>query len=262
MRNFAILAILLVILTFPTISLADHGFDKNKWNELNELSDKVLQLIKQEKYGEAKQVLEYFSEQFLTIHYDEANVTMKDLRVVTSSFDEAFAAVTSASMTHEERILKVTEFRLAIDALSTDNRPLWKNSQKSIYQAIDGVKEAVAGESNQELQHRINHFLRLYQMIRPALMLDLEGYEFQRLESYITFLERYRHEMIGDESKQVQLLGLEKELKYVYEGIREDSADPSLLWVMFTIGGMIIVSLSYVGWKKYRAEKKKVKLKQ
>ena len=35
----------------------------------------------------------------------------------------------------------------------------------------------------------------------------------------------------------------------------EDEADPSLWWVIISTGSIIILTLSYVGWRKYQGEK-------
>ena len=40
-------------------------------------------------------------------------------------------------------------------------------------------------------------------------------------------------------------------------GRKKDEADPSLIWVIISTGGMIVLTLSYVGWRKYRGEKEK-----
>ncbi len=127
---------------------------------------------------------------------------------------------------------------------------------------ISDMKQAVSTKNLQAFQHRLNEFLREYQMIRPALMLDLEPHAFQRVESHVQFLKRHRTE-INDNQKQLKHLEvMEKDFNDMYDRIQHDSADPSLLWVMLTIGGMIVVSLSYAGWKKYKGEKKKNKVEQ
>ncbi|UOE92322.1 sporulation protein YpjB [Alkalihalobacillus sp. LMS39] len=262
MRRFVLVVIAIVLFCFPAATMANNEVDEDKWNELNHISDKVLQLVKQEKYEDAKKMLTYFSEQFLSIRYNNSNLTMSDLHIVTNSFEQVEGAVTGVSVPTDERILRATEFRLVVDALVTDGKPLWKNTEKSLFHSFHQMKETAEAGDNQALQHRINEFLRQYQVIRPAIMIDLEPQNFQRIQSHIAFLEKYRQDLLQDEQKLAQLEVIEKELHLLYDGIQEDGADPSLLWVMLTIGGMIFTSLSYVGFKKYKAEKQKVKVKE
>jgi sporulation protein YpjB len=38
----------------------------------------------------------------------------------------------------------------------------------------------------------------------------------------------------------------------------EDESGPSIFWLIFSIGGIIFSTLSYVGWRKYNGEKDKM----
>ncbi|WP_088102191.1 sporulation protein YpjB [Halalkalibacter urbisdiaboli] len=261
MRQVVIVILGILLLCFPSYSQADERQEKQSWKELNHTSDQILQLVKQEKYEEAKQVLDYFSKSFLEMDFKQEEVTMSALRTVTIAFEHAQEAVTAVDLSHPERIHQVTAFRLAVDALSSEYHPLWIHTEKTVMNVFTEMKQAVEQGENQAFQHRINDFLRHYQMIKPALLIDLEPQQLQRIESQVTYLERLRTEY--ETEKAIRHLELmETEFKTMYERVKEDSADPSLLWVMFTIGGMIVLSLSYVGYRKYRAEKGKVRAKE
>lgn len=256
MRTIMFALITVLLITFPTAGLAHQHTDKDKWDKLNQTSDKVLQLVKQEKLSEAKQLLQYFSEQFLAISYDQSSLSMNDLRVITTSYDQALEAVTSVRMSHEDRVMKATELRLVIDAVTAQHNPLWINTKGTILKNIDDLKETAKKKESQAFQHQFNHFLRNYRMIRPALLVSLDTTQMQRLDSQVTFLDRSRSQLSHD--KLLEHLDLmETQFKKLYGEIKEDQADPSLLWVMFTMGGMIFASLSYVGYKKYKADKRK-----
>ncbi|MGO4888095.1 sporulation protein YpjB [Anaerobacillus sp. MEB173] len=263
MRALVILLISVIIIANPigTPSYADQH-NQQKWLELNQTADRVLQLVKEEKYSDAKQLLNYFSEQFLKIRDEDQEITMSQLRVVTTSYEKAMGAVTSVSDSPTDRINAVMQFRLVVDALVSEHHPLWKNTEKSVIASFSELKAAAEKGDGQAFQHRLNEFLSKYQMIRPAIMINLEPQYFERVESQIRFLENYRTQIIGDPNKVKHLDMIEKDLHSLYKGFEQDSADPSLWWVIISVGGMIVVSLTYVGWKKYQAEKNKVKVKQ
>ncbi|MBU8907266.1 sporulation protein YpjB [Desertibacillus haloalkaliphilus] len=261
MRTIVSLFLILLVL-FPGVTFAEHEQDNNKWQELNQLADRALHLVKEEKFDEAKQLLDSFSEQFLSVHYNHNELSMNDLRIVTTTYEKAMAAVTEVSASHEDRVMNMTEFRLAIDALSNEHNPLWVKSERSVMGAFSAMKTAANEGDSQTFQHRLNDFLKQYQMIRAALVIDLEPHHTQRLESHIQFVERQRHDFVNDSEKVKHLDVMEEDFKALYQQFQEDSSDPSLLWVIISVGGMIIVSLSYVGWKKYKAEKKKVKVEE
>lgn len=257
-----ILALFLILLIFPLNVQADGSPSLHTWKELNQTSDQILQLVKQEKFTEAKQLMGYFSVSFLEMDFRDEGITMSALRAVTLAFEKAEESVTAADMPLEQRINQVTAFRLAVDALSSEYHPLWLHSEESIMNALNLMEESVKQKDNQAYQIRMNQFLEQYEKIRPALYIDTEPQQLQRIDSQITYLDHNRAKALNEDNL-IQHIGVMKdEWTNLYKRVKEDSADPSLWWVMFTIGGMITTSLSYVGWRKYRAEKKKVHVKQ
>ncbi|ARK30330.1 sporulation protein YpjB [Halalkalibacter krulwichiae] len=261
MRKRIILMILILVFSVPQSILADENSSVHTWKSLNNTSDQILQLVKQQEFEEAKQLLDYFSASFLEVDFQKEGVTMSALRTVTSSFESAVEAVTAMDMSLDRRIYKVTAFRLAVDALSSDYHPLWLHTEESIMNALSRMKETVEESEIQAFQHRFNEFLRHYEMIRPALFIDIEPQQLQRIDSQINYLESIRSGHVDEDKVLSHLTIMESEWSNLYKRVKEDNADPSLWWVMFSIGGMITLSLSYVGWKKYKAEKQKVRQK-
>ncbi|MCM3713573.1 sporulation protein YpjB [Halalkalibacter oceani] len=262
MRQLVLIFLAVCLLMSPVYAETDEESSLHRWKELNHTSDQILQLVKAEKYEEAKQLLDYFSRNFLEVDFQAEGITMSALRTVTLTFEKAEEAVTAADLPVEERIYAITSFRLAVDALTSEHHPLWLQTEQSVMQALAKMRETVVARDQQAYQHRLNEFLRHYQMIRPALFIHLEPPLLQRIESQITFLEKRRAESLESGTLTAHLTMMEEEWQKLYQQVKEDSADPSLWWVMFTIGGMIVLSLSYVGWKKYRAEKSKVRMKE
>ncbi|WP_084031411.1 sporulation protein YpjB [Anaerobacillus arseniciselenatis] len=254
--------ICLFFLVFSNSVQAEKTLDEKEWRNLNQTADKVLQLVKEEKYSEAKQLLDFFSKQFLAIRYDDQNLTMTQLRLITTSYEKAMGAVTSTSASHEQRVLEVSEFRLVIDALVNHHHPLWKNTETQVMNYFAKMREAISSENNNSFQHHLNGFLQRYSMIRPAIMVDLLPHQFQRIDSHVRYVERYRNTIVTDEEKSKHLKIMEDDFKKLYKGFEEDQADPSLWWVILSIGGTTLLALFYAGYKKYRAEKNKVKMKQ
>ncbi|MBP3950610.1 sporulation protein YpjB [Bacillus suaedae] len=257
-----ILALFLILLIFPLNVQADGSPSLHTWKELNQTSDQILQLVKQEKFTEAKQLMGYFSVSFLEMDFRDEGITMSALRAVTLAFEKAEESVTATEMPLEQRISQVTAFRLAVDALSSEYHPLWLHSEESIMNALNLMEESVKQKDSQAYQIRMNQFLEQYEKIRPALYIDTEPQQLQRIDSQITYLDHNRAKSLNEENLIQHIDVMKDEWTNLYKRVKEDSADPSLWWVMFTIGGMITTSLSYVGWRKYRAEKKKVHVKQ
>ena len=67
-------------------------------------------------------------------------------------------------------------------------------------------------------------------------------------------MENGGFQQMTESSKLERLTLLEKDLEDVFDQVEEDDADPSLLWVILTTGSIILSTLTYVGFRKYKAE--------
>jgi sporulation protein YpjB len=97
--------------------------------------------------------------------------------------------------------------------------------------------------------------MALYNVIYPSMKIDVSAENIQRIDARINFIDEYRSEVVNNVKSQQELEGLEMDLKNLFENMDEDEADPSLWWVIISTGSIIILTLSYVGWRKYQGEK-------
>jgi sporulation protein YpjB len=180
---------------------------------------------------------------------------MDELRIVTVSHDEAMEAAVNSSMEYEERVTKMTKFRLVVDAISTSHQPLWIEMKESILTAFQQAKEAANSGDSAHFHTNFNTFLSLYNVIYPSMKIDVSVENIQKLDARINYIDEYRSEVVNNMKSQQELEGLETDLKDLFENMDEDEADPSLWWVIISTGSIIILTLSYVGWRKFQAEK-------
>ncbi|UAC47061.1 sporulation protein YpjB [Bacillus aquiflavi] len=225
--------------------------------KLDQISDEALQMVKLNRNDDAKRLLEYFSEQFLSTTMKERFFSMDELRIVTVSHKEALEAVTNATINHKERVNKVTKFRLAIDAITSTHQPLWTEMEGQIMTAFNDVKEAAYNGENETFHLQLNSFLMLYEMIYPSLKINIPVETIQKLDARINYIDHYRPQVLSEISSQHELEALEADLKTIFFGVTEDEADPSLWWVIISTGSIIILTLSYVGWRKNKGDKQK-----
>ncbi|WP_078546111.1 sporulation protein YpjB [Litchfieldia alkalitelluris] len=246
--------LMLLIIMFP---ISSHADTHDSWEKLDQLSDQALQLVKQERYEEAKRMLDYFSDEFLKTHFDDRNYSMDELRVITVTHDSAVEAINSTSISFEERVKKATQFRLVIDAIRSEHQPLWSEMEHSIMTTFNQMKETVVEGDSNTYQHQLDLFMAKYDMIQPSLKVDVSPLTVQRLDSHISFLDSYRNESLKTSTRLQQMEQMELDLRTIFDNITEDDADPSLIWVMISTGSVIILTLSYVGWRKYKGDKQK-----
>ncbi|RST73651.1 sporulation protein YpjB [Siminovitchia acidinfaciens] len=255
----------LVAAIILTILLLFHGnsTDANSEStlqELDQLADEALQLTKFSRLEEAKAILERFAVQFSEQGIKEGKFTMDELRVLTASHHEALRAVTNINMSLEERIRLVTSFRLAADAISSTHQPMWIEMEASVMKEFQKVKNAALEGNKEAYNQNLNTFLSTYTVIQPSLKIDLAAEKLQKLDSKITYIDRYRSDF-SEQEWTAHLESLEQDLQKIFSNPDEDEADPSLWWVISMTGSIIILTLSYVSWRKYRGEKQQKKSK-
>ncbi|MGG1675154.1 sporulation protein YpjB [Neobacillus sp. NRS-1170] len=247
---FVILAIIMMLTPISVQAKQQSPMEK-----LDDISDEALQMVKFHRYEDAKKLLDYFSDQFTSITGNEQPLTMDEVRIVHTSHDEAMEAAVSPNMKYEERINKLTKFRLVIDAIATSHQPLWTEMEDQIMTAFHQAKDAALNGDSAHFHSNFNSFLSLYNVIYPSMKIDVPVENIQRIDARINFIDEYRSQVVKDHKSRQELDALDTDLKNLFANLEEDEADPSLWWVIISTGSIIIMTLSYVGWRKYQGEK-------
>jgi sporulation protein YpjB len=178
-----------------------------------------------------------------------------ELRIVNVSHDEAVEATVSPTMKYEERLNKLTKFRLVIDAISTSHQPLWTEMKDQVMSAFQHAKEAAYKGDSASFHSNFNSFLSLYNVIYPSIKIDVPVENIQKLDARINYIDEYRTQVVNNANSKQELVGLETDLKNLFDNMGEDQAEPSIWWVIISTGSIIIATLSYVGYRKYQGDK-------
>ncbi|PAD09709.1 sporulation protein YpjB [Shouchella clausii] len=257
MRHWMMLVLLVCIVVM--LPMPGSANDAQAWKELNHTANQVLKLTKEQRYEDGKRLMSVFADFFLSYDFEDQEWTMSSLRTLTTTFENAEDALTATNMPDDERIRLVTAFRLAIDAFAKNSEPLWKSTETQVMASLDDLEEAAVSKDAQALKRQINAFHSLYGMIRPSIHISTTEQTVVRFDSYFALLE---NQSVSPEQLEDHIETMRGAFKELYEGSGEDGIDPSLLWAILSIGGPLVASLSYVGYRKYRAEKRRVKAKE
>ncbi|PLR77154.1 sporulation protein YpjB [Bacillus sp. V3-13] len=220
-------------------------------DKLDSLADQALQMIKLQRYDDAGKLLEYFSEEFLAFNASERLFSMDELRIITVAHNEAVKAAGNGELNHEERLNRVTKFRLVVDAVTSTHQPLWTEMEGPIMTVFHDMKDAADKGDNEKFHLTLNSFLSLYEVIYPSIKLDVAPERVQKLNTLVQYIDHYRPQVLAASSSQEELNALETDLESLFDEMTEDDADPSLWWVIISTGSIIIITLSYAGWRKY-----------
>lgn len=248
----SLLMMFFLLMNFTGASIA-HSEEHDHWSELNHKSDTILQYVKQQHYEEAAELLDQFADSFLKIDRVKHNLSMGELQVITSTYDEAVHAVRSTSLSHRERILHAYRLRLLTDVYVTSREPLWHQLKEPLIDSLNELHTSKQGTTEVE-QKKVNNFISYYETVKPAWSVSLPAERLQKIDSQIQYVHEMMDRSVTQQEWDQHIERIEKELIAVFSGEETDEIyDPSLYWLIITISSAIFSSLSYVGWKKYRA---------
>ncbi|MFY4775999.1 sporulation protein YpjB [Metabacillus sp. RGM 3146] len=227
---------------------------KVDWTSLNEISHEAFHLAKEQHFEEALQLITYFGKQFKKLNMDTAKISYQQLRIIAAVHEKAVEKLENKS-TPEEKIKAVTQFRLLTDALFSENEPLWGSMESPIMTTFSGVKAELEKGSHKAFIEDWNKFLSLYDIIYPSITIDLDPQKVKNVDKDISIIKNAQFESYSEETRNKRLVVMENDLKALFERVKDDEADPSLIWVIISTGSVILLSLSYTGWRKFKGER-------
>ncbi|PAY13935.1 sporulation protein YpjB [Bacillus sp. 7705b] len=235
--------------------------ERGSLKELNDLSDTVFQMTRQSKYEEALQVLSYFEKTLKSAEKQKQDsmLTGAQIRQITLGYNDMVRSLKQADASDTQKLRAAAQFRMLMDAVDNQSDPLWGSLEKPIMEVFAALKHDVQKNESTSFHEKWNEFISLYDLIYPSLTIDISEDQLDTVGKHIEVIEQEGFQQMTESTKLERLSLLQNDLKSVFDRVEEDDADPSLLWVMITTGGIIITALTYVGYRKYRAEKKKLK---
>ena len=246
-----------IFMIFSSGLITTLAYEPDNSDALETLADQSLQFAKVDRRDEAEQLLQSFSDKFYDLAVDSSKYTMDEINIITIAYEEALETVQNKQKANDEVIAEITKFRLALDAVNSEGAPLWTSLKDSIISAAGETKVSIQKQDSIAFQEKLNRLLSIYHILYPSFKIDVTPERFQQVDSQITFIDQYRPQVFSDQS-QSDIISLEDQLLDIFEEAEKDDADPSLWWVIISTGSIIIMTLSYVGWKKFKANDNQV----
>lgn len=254
--------ILLVLLLIIPTHLAARSSENVQPLKLNLLTDDALQLVKNERYVEAHNLLDIFSEEFTKVMINDPMMPMDQVRIITIVHDRSMAALSDINLPQEEKVRALTSLRLVVDAMTSEYQPLWIEMEDPIITTFHQLKDSVETRDSKSYQTIYQRLLLNYDLIHPSLRMDVKPEYIKKVDSHIEFLYENRESLLASPESSEDLAVIEADLKSLFKELKEDETDPSLIWVMISTGSIIFLTLAYVGWRKFNADRKREKRKR
>ncbi|GGH24251.1 sporulation protein YpjB [Paenibacillus segetis] len=150
--------------------------------------------------------------------------------------------------------------RLAVNSLNHREGALWLQYYKVMADNLQSMEKARTGGEPTILRGAFQEFKDRYEVIRSAAIIARDPAEITKFESWLSYVERLSNDKTLDMGALEHALDLGEGMLKELFGRRAD--EPVFLpitgydnpWYWSTlIGGWIVLTLSYAGFRKYRA---------
>ncbi|WP_157967828.1 sporulation protein YpjB [Paraliobacillus sp. X-1268] len=172
----------------------------------------------------------------------------KSQAVIGELIHENLEIVNDTSIGRVEKLHTAMSLVIALDALEHNQQPIWVKTKESLHQTVESVlAEGLASDSKRK------EIISQWEIIQPTLSIMLEEEDYYELVSSYNRLYDVRSET---NMEPFQVVFRQAELMDITIPAQQ-SAYLSFYWIILIVGGVIILTLTYVAWRKYKGQKKK-----
>lgn len=257
MKSKVLMAILIAsFLIFPTSGQAKSPSTNDTWTNISNLATKTTQAVENGETKAGLTFLDAFSKAWESAQTN-SNIKLTDVQSRTLN---ATIENMKNDINNQADPIKLkrdaVEFNLAVDALSPDGTPIWLSMGDQLTSALDTAIKDVQAGNDTKFQVDFNQFLDLYQMVYPSMAIDVPANQLNKVEGTVISIMDHRMIVLQNKTSAVnELQTLNKNLKTIFV-IPNQSVDAlpteSLNSMILSVGSLIILTLFYVSWKKYR----------
>ncbi|MFB5661690.1 sporulation protein YpjB [Alteribacillus sp. HJP-4] len=253
----AVSSILLFFLIMGNTNADSHS--QITLEEVDKKAETMLTYIENNQAEEAKHIYNWISEHLPAVPFQQYHLNTDQVSALLSAGSQAEAAVTSASMEAPERINNVLAFRLSIDAAISKEHPIWKEAEKPLVELLEKAEQELDSGNVNSARQSFQQWQRQFEIIRSSIYIGVPE------ETYLPFLSHIRYMDQEDAWLETggsnELTKLKTEMVKLFQEKKQSSADPALWTVILLIGCSLLLALGYAGWKKYKAEKARQRMR-
>lgn len=237
------------------------------YQKMDVLSQDVYQWTKEGKYAEVKGKLEELGRLFAETKPPKG-LSIEAINVLSDTIIKAKRAFTAAEADPNRLLWHALQLRLSIDSLTHEKQPLWKNYYSSYQEHVNKMMLLSASRKQGEFSRTFAQNLQLYQTLKPALTVSISIQQMEMLHSIYSFLlQETRKADYNWEAIANALTELKRLVDIIFIGEDQSTLAPGMppespLLIISLFASIVLTSLGYVGWKKYRAEQEMKKRKR
>ncbi|MGV3488102.1 MAG: sporulation protein YpjB [Tuberibacillus sp.] len=245
---------------FIFFALPLNTFADSKITPMQTLADKandIYEAISNNKIDTAVDDLVNFKKTWENISSTDSRlsaVAERTIRAQVGELDQLLKQDVSTDELNEASV----EFRLAVDALVNSGHPLWLGMRDKVLQSFDKVEKDVHAGDDRAFQVDLNQFLDVYQLVYPSMTIDIKSDVLKELDAQMNHLINNRMIILQDPASHFpHLTEIHHDLDQLFGGTETTSGKfyaPGWITPSIFIGGLTILTLLYVVWRKYKGE--------
>jgi len=228
---------------------------------MNEAAEQAYQSVQKGDLEETKARVAQLSVLSTKLSYDGL-ATVEGIEAVTGSIHAAMRSLNASTPDPHAATMKVATARLAVDALSHREQPMWLGLRDALSADLERVAMAAESKNDPAASEALASWRGHLSIVRPAVVVSREPSEAVKLDSITAFLTNALRSADWNGLRQA-MPNLEAALNEVFaDQDRETTVTPlaptaepphPILWSL-GLGAFIVAVLTYVAWKRYAAE--------
>ncbi|MFD1426098.1 sporulation protein YpjB [Kroppenstedtia sanguinis] len=227
-------------------------------------AERVDQLVREGKVGKAQEELSQLASRFSQGDFSEVHLSVEGIGALSDTLvdlDQELVRV----MRRPQRLREASErLRLAFDALAHPDQPLWQGYVSKIGNDIGEIQRGIKKDHPETVLSGAEKLKVHFGQIEPALWVSRHPETAGRIQSYVYSLKSQAgkspvtwvplQSALEQWEPMIQPSMLREE-----EGVWAVSGEsPDWRLPAFTVSGVLLLALGYVGWRKYRSEQQEV----
>lgn len=228
--------------------------------ELDQLSKQVYDLTKTKQYEKAKEKMDELAKVF-TSQVSDKNPDIESLDIMTRTIVQGKRAFASVELDEDRLNWHALQIRLMTDALTHQHQPLWKNYYKTYMEQVNQMISSVSRREGDGFREALERNYQLYATLRPAIAVSQSVNTVEMMDSLYQFLHNKKKDPHSSwEELNGGLTQLKQSAEQLFLTNSRDAYSPvsgsSPLGIIIAVAAMVLSTLTYVGWKKYKGERK------
>ncbi|OMF01157.1 hypothetical protein BK124_00305 [Paenibacillus amylolyticus] len=192
----------------------------------------------------------------------EGQTTVEGIHALSETIVEVKQAVVKVKNDDASLQQSSAKLRLAADSLANPTKPLWLQYYKIVKNDLDALSAATnQGQTAAVLANRYTVLEEHYETIRPAALIRREPYEIAQMDAWLSHTKGLTNAKQPDLAQLKSMVAHGEELVNQLFGREKDESafvpfvqGPDRRAAGLLISSVIVATLSYAGYRKYRAQ--------